>query len=110
VRPECDSWRSETGPDGLEYFAIAPGPILDQAMYARYRAIRAYLDAGLNVIADDVVWKREWLVDMVRLFEGYDLEVDTTSTPPNILAGELVARMRASPPPTAFARLRKRFQ
>ena len=71
--PEYYSWRSETGPDGLDYFAIEPGPILDQAMYAHYRAIRAYLDAGLNVIADDVVWKREWLVDMVRLFEGYDV-------------------------------------
>ena len=24
------------------------------------------IDFGLHVIADDVVWKRDWLVDMVR--------------------------------------------
>jgi len=32
VRAEYYSWRSETGPDGREYFVIQPGPILDQAM------------------------------------------------------------------------------
>lgn len=70
VRPEYYAWRSEIV-GGLEYFVVEPGPRLDRAMYARYRAIKAYLDLGVHVIADDVVWKREWLVDMVRLFEGY---------------------------------------
>ena len=74
------TWRSETGADGREYFVVEPGPILDQAMYARYRAIKAYLDFGLHVIADDVIWKRDWLVDMVRAAHAhaiYDVEIDT---------------------------------
>jgi chloramphenicol 3-O phosphotransferase len=142
------TWRSETGADGREYFVVEPGPILDQAMYARYRAIKAYLDFGLHVIADDVIWKRDWLVDMVRLFDGYhvtfvgvhvsdaegarreilrgdrhagwnrgsaraahayaiyDVEIDTTSLPPNMLAQQLVDQLAACPSPTAFATLR----
>jgi chloramphenicol 3-O phosphotransferase len=140
VRPEYYSWRSKTGPDAR------PGDVRPLPGHSRISGRRPH------VIADGVVWKREWLVDMVHLFEGYDvtfvgvrvsdaegarreiqrgdrhagwnrgsaraahadaiydLEVDTTSTPPNILAGQLVAQMRASPPPTAFARLRKRLQ
>ena len=39
VRPEYYAWCSDAGPDGLDYFVIEPGPILDQAMYARHRAI-----------------------------------------------------------------------
>jgi chloramphenicol 3-O phosphotransferase len=39
VRPEYYAWRSDAGPDGLDYFVIEPGPILDQAMYARHRAL-----------------------------------------------------------------------
>jgi chloramphenicol 3-O phosphotransferase len=116
------------------------------------RAAPGHLDAGLNVIADDVVWKRDWLVDMVRLFEGrhvtvvavrvpeaegarreilrgerhagwnrgsaraadadaiYDIEIDTTHTPPKILAQQLVDWIRTSPTPIAFARLRERFE
>ena len=151
VSAEYYTWRSETGADGREYFVIEPGPILDQAMYARYRAIKAYLDFGLHVIADDVVWKRDWLVDMVRLFDGYhvtfvgvhvsdaegarreilrgdrhagwnrggaraahahaiyDLEIDTTSLPPNVLAQQLVDQLAACPSPTAFATLRARL-
>ena len=42
-------------------------------MYARYRVIKAYLDGGLNVISDDVLWKREWLEDAVTLLAGYDV-------------------------------------
>lgn len=57
--------------NGLPYFIVHPGPLLDQVMYARYRAIKAYLDRGLNVISDDVLWKREWLVDAVKLLADY---------------------------------------
>ncbi len=34
------------------------GPILNLAHAFRYRAIRAYLDNGMSVIADDVIWTR----------------------------------------------------
>jgi chloramphenicol phosphotransferase-like protein len=50
-----------------EWFTVYPGPILDSAMHARYRAIRLYLEDGMNVIADDVIWKRAWLLDALRI-------------------------------------------
>jgi chloramphenicol 3-O phosphotransferase len=70
VTPEFYSWRSEIEADGREYFVVTPGPYLDRAMIARYGAIRAYLDAGLDVIADDVVWKQDWLACATRVFDG----------------------------------------
>lgn len=70
VRPEYYTWDSLVEDDGLDWFTVHPGPLLDQAMHARYHAIRAYLDNGMNVIADEVIWKREWLVDALRIFEG----------------------------------------
>jgi chloramphenicol 3-O phosphotransferase len=70
VRPEYYTWDSVVEADGREWFTIHPGPLLDKAMHARHRAIRAYLDYGMNVIADDVIWKREWLVDALRTFDG----------------------------------------
>jgi chloramphenicol 3-O phosphotransferase len=56
---------------GKKHFVVEPGEVLDRAMYARYRATAAYLDAGLNVIADEVLWKPEWLADALRVFEPY---------------------------------------
>lgn len=52
VRPEYYTWDSAVEADGLEWFTVHPGPILDLAMHSRYRAIRAYLDNGMNVIAE----------------------------------------------------------
>lgn len=62
----------EESDDGQPYFRIVPGPILDQMMLAKYRAIAAYLDQGLNVIADEVFWKREWLEEGLRVFQPYE--------------------------------------
>ena len=59
--------------DGLQWFSLTPGPLLNKAMRARYRAIRVYLEEGINVIADDLIWTREWLVDFLRIFEGYEV-------------------------------------
>src|SRR5438046_2141953 len=56
VDPRYYTWRV-TVEDGKEYFEIVPGPLLDRVMSGRYRAIRAYLDLGLNVLADEVLWK-----------------------------------------------------
>lgn len=67
-------YRTEsTFEDGKEYFRIVPGPLLDQAMYGRYRALRGYLDMGIPVIADEVLWKREWLLDALQVLEGYEV-------------------------------------
>ena len=72
TRVEAEFYTTETYEDnGLPYFIVHPGPLLDEVMYARYRAIKAYLDHGLNVISDDVLWKREWLEDAVRLLADY---------------------------------------
>jgi chloramphenicol 3-O phosphotransferase len=70
VRPDYYSWDSVVEADGLDWFTVHPGPILDRAMHARYHAIRAYLDNGMNVVADDVIWTRKWLVDALRVFDG----------------------------------------
>ncbi|AXN44022.1 Chloramphenicol 3-O phosphotransferase [Mycobacterium marinum] len=70
VWPQYYTWESVVEADGLDWFTVHPGPILDQAMHARYHAIRAYLDNGMNVVADDVIWKREWLIDALQIFEG----------------------------------------
>jgi chloramphenicol 3-O phosphotransferase len=70
VRPEYYTWHSAVEEDGLEYFTVHPGPLLYRAMHARHHAIRAYLDHGLNVIADEVIWKRDWLLDALRIFHG----------------------------------------
>lgn len=69
VRPEYYTWDSAPEDDGLEYFTVHPGPLLDRAMHSRYHAIRAYLDNGMNVVADDVIWKRDWLLDALRIFQ-----------------------------------------
>lgn len=72
VEPRYYTWRVYEE-NGKEYFEIVPGPILDQVMAGRYRAIRAYLDLGLNVIADEVLWKCQWLEDALRLLDGYEV-------------------------------------
>jgi chloramphenicol 3-O phosphotransferase len=72
VDPEYYSWHMETH-SHKKHFVIDPGPILDAAMYARYRATAAYLAAGLNVVADEVLWKREWLEEALRVFEPHDV-------------------------------------
>lgn len=72
VEPEFYSWHLEAR-DGKKHFVIEPGPILDRLIYARYRATAAYLDAGLNVLADEVLWKREWLEDALRVFAPYQV-------------------------------------
>lgn len=88
VRPEYYTWESVVEADGLEWFTVHPGPLLDRAMHARYRAIRAYLDNGMNVIADDVIWKRQWLVDALRIFDGCQVwMVGCTSPTRRALAG-----------------------
>lgn len=40
---------------------------------ARHLAIRVFLDEGINVISDDLIWTREWLVDFLSIFESYDV-------------------------------------
>jgi chloramphenicol 3-O phosphotransferase len=70
VDPEYYSWEVSLE-NGLEYFKVTPGPILDRVMAGRYLAIRQFLDLGFNVVADDVIWKREWLLQALRVFDGY---------------------------------------
>lgn len=70
VEPAYYRWVEERSED-LPHLRILPGPILDRMMVARYRAIAAYLDAGLNVVADDVVWKRLWLEECLRALRPY---------------------------------------
>ena len=73
VRPEYHTWDAVVEDDGLQWLSLTPGPLLNKAMHTRYRAIRVYLEEGINVIADDLIWTRDWLVDFLRIFEGYEV-------------------------------------
>jgi len=73
VRPEYHTWDVAVEADGREWFSLDPGPLLIKAMHARYLAIKVYLDQGINVISDDLIWTRDWLVDFLRIFEGYEV-------------------------------------
>ena len=73
VRPEYHTWDVVIDADGREWFSLTPGPLLEKAMHARYLAIRVYLDEGIDVIADDLIWTRDWLVDFLRIFEGHQV-------------------------------------
>ena len=61
VAADYYSWHMETH-QHKKHFVIEPGPILDRVMHARYLATAAYLECGLNIIADEVLWKRAWHV------------------------------------------------
>lgn len=72
VNPEFYTWVEESK-DNIPYFRIIPGPILDQMMIARYKAIAAFLKSGLNIIADDVIWKRLWLEECLKSLAPYEV-------------------------------------
>jgi chloramphenicol 3-O phosphotransferase len=67
VNPQTFRWKVENI-DGLDYFQIEPGPVLDRLMRGRYEAIHRFARLGFHVVADDVVWKREWLEDALEVF------------------------------------------
>ncbi len=71
VSDQYYQWCQESTDTGLKYFRILPGPLLNESMLARYKAMAAYLDRGLNVIADEVYWNREWLFEALRVFKNY---------------------------------------
>jgi chloramphenicol 3-O phosphotransferase len=73
VDPDFYTWTEEEI-DGRPFLKIVPGPQLDRIMLARYEAIAAYLEAGFNIIADDVTWSKLWLdkcLECVRPFDAY---------------------------------------
>lgn len=63
-------WVEETEHD-KSYFRIIPGKLLNESMLARYKAMAAYLERGMNVIADEVFWTREWLLESLSTFAPY---------------------------------------
>lgn len=69
--PDFYTWCEEETPDGLKYFRILPGEMLNELMLARYNSMAAYLQRGLNVIADEVFWSKEWLLESLRVFRNY---------------------------------------
>lgn len=58
---------------GKPYFYIIPGPYLDTLMYVGYKAIANYLDAGVNVISDQLFWKKEWFYQALETFISYEV-------------------------------------
>jgi chloramphenicol 3-O phosphotransferase len=57
--------------DGKSHFRILPGPLLNECMLARYKAMTSYLDRGLNLIADELFWTREWLMESLKVLAPY---------------------------------------
>jgi chloramphenicol 3-O phosphotransferase len=73
VRPEYYTSDLTVNADGRELLSVTPGPLLDKAMHARYRAIKVFLDEGINAMSDDLIYTRAWLIDLLDLFEDYDV-------------------------------------
>lgn len=71
VTPEHYGWCQEKTDEGVEYFRILPAHYLNENMLARYKAMTGYLDRGLNVLADEVLWSRDWLIESLKVFEPY---------------------------------------
>lgn len=42
-------------------------------MGARYAAIAAILEAGFNVIADEAIWSRTWLIDAITTLQAFQV-------------------------------------
>jgi chloramphenicol 3-O phosphotransferase len=70
VDPDFYRWTEEEL-DNRPFLRILPGPQLDRMMIARYKAIAAYLEAGFNVIADDVTWSKLWLDECLKCVEPF---------------------------------------
>ncbi len=71
VDPDYYSWTAVVV-NGKEEFRIVPGPLLDKLMFGRYKAVSVYLRQGFNVIADEVIWKREWLEEAIKDLLDFD--------------------------------------
>ena len=70
VEPQYYRWEV-AGDPGREEFLIHPGPLLTRIMSGRTRSIAGFLELGFNVIADDVIWERAWLVETLRLLAPF---------------------------------------
>jgi chloramphenicol 3-O phosphotransferase len=46
--------------DGLPYFHITTGPLLDQVICTSYLSIAVFLDKGINIISDQLFWSPAW--------------------------------------------------
>jgi chloramphenicol 3-O phosphotransferase len=68
--PNYYSWKV-TAEDGKDYFNVVPGPILDRLMPGKNQSSVRLIDLGFNVIADEVIWKREWLISLLEVFAAY---------------------------------------
>lgn len=62
---------TEEEENGKSYFRIIPERLLNELMLARYKAMTAFLDRGLNVIADEVFWSKEWLLESLKVLAPY---------------------------------------
>lgn len=59
--------------EGKPYFQIMPGPLLDKVMCVSYQAIATYLEAGIDVISDQLFWKPEWFQHALEAFHPYSV-------------------------------------
>ena len=59
--------------NGLGYFDITTGPLLDRVIYTSYKAIGVYLDEGINVVPDQLFWDPKWFHSALRTFMRFSV-------------------------------------
>ena len=59
--------------NGLDYFDITTGPLLNDVIYTSYKAISMYLEEGINVISDQLFWSSEWFQNALHIFNPYNV-------------------------------------
>ncbi|HHT0592190.1 TPA: phosphotransferase-like protein [Legionella anisa] len=57
--------------EGLEYYETATGPLLDRVIFTSYRSIAVYLEAGMNVVSDQLFWTPQWFRAALDAFIPY---------------------------------------
>ena len=59
----------------LQYTKIVHGPVLERVNRARHAANQAFLNQGLNIVADEVFWKLEHLKLYLTHYQKYQVYI-----------------------------------
>jgi chloramphenicol 3-O phosphotransferase len=57
--------------NGLPYFHITTGPLLDEVICTSYKSIAVYLKEGINVISDQLFWNPKWFRSALDAFHPF---------------------------------------
>lgn len=60
-----------TDDQGHSLFILKFGPVAHNIIFGMHRAIKAYADAGCNVVVDYILYEDIWLDDLVKVLKDY---------------------------------------